>query len=222
MFIHIRPVGRHVLVRTAVTLGTGVLASIAAVSLGPASGAGASAARPEVPAPLVPSAASHSFSFSLVPSSRAVAKCDPTLRARVTITPNRQNDVMVVTVHGAFPNRRLDLFIIQKPTKPFGVAWFQTDVPIGPDGSGTGIVQGIFNDKTFALSPGGTHTFAPTHITHVGLWWNGPGAGFRHGCEPGAKSPILSVFNAQHRAGLEALDSANFPANAGPLTHVGS
>jgi hypothetical protein len=218
MLTHIMPAGRRVLVRTAATLGTGVLASLAALSLGlgPVSGAGASVAHPAVPAAVH----QHSYSFSLVPASPAVAACDPTLGGRVTITPNRQNDVMVVKIHGGFPNRRLDLFIVQKPTKPFGLAWYQTDVPIGANGSGTGIVQGVFSKATFSVSLGGTQTFAPTHLSHIGLWWNGPGAPFRHGCEPGATKPILTVFNRQQRAGIQALNSSNFPDNAGPLTHV--
>jgi len=218
MTTNIKPAARRVLVRTAATLGTAILASLAALGLGfgPVSGAGASVARPAAPA----AAHAHSYSFSLKPSSRAIAACAPKLGGRVTIIPNSQNDVMIVSIHGAFPNRKLDLFIIQKPAKPFGVAWFQGLVPIDANGSGTLKVEGVFSDKTFSVSLGGTQTFAPTHLTHIGLWWNGPGAPFRHGCEPGAIKPILTPFNRQLRAGPQALNTAQYPDNAGPLTHV--
>ncbi len=218
MTTNIRPATRRVLARTAATLGTGTSASLAALGLGfgPVSGAGASVARPAAPA----AAAAHSYSFSLKPTSPAIVACRPKLGGRVTIIPNRQNDVMIVSIHGAFPNRRLDLFIIQKPAAPFGVAWYQGLVPIDASGSGTLTVQGVFSHQTFSVSLGGTQTFVPTHLTHIGLWWNGPGAPFRQGCEPGATKPILTPFNRQHRAGPQALNTAQYPDSAGPLSHV--
>jgi hypothetical protein len=68
--------------------------------------------------------------------------------------------------------------------------------------------------------PGNPQTFVPTHLSHIGLWFNGPGAPFRHGCEPGATKPVLTPFNGEQRAGPEALNTAQFPDNAGPLSHV--
>lgn len=218
MITNIRPTVQRVLVRTAATLGTGIVASLAALSLGfgPVSGADASVARPAAPV----ASNAHSYSFSLKVSSKAIAACAPKLGGRVTITPNRQNDIMIVSIHGAFPNRRLSLFIIQKPTKPFGLSWYQGYVPIGANGSGTLRVEGVFSQRTFSVSVGGKQTFAPTHLSHIGLWFNGPGAPFRHGCEPGATKPVLTPFNGQQRAGPEALNTAQFPDNAGPLSHV--
>ena len=82
-------------------------------------------------------------------------------------------------------------------------------------------VRGILDPKTFSVSPGGpTTTFAPTNQYHLGLWFSDPQAPLSLGCEPGAKAPIVTPFNGVHHAGILALNTSNFPDNAGPLSKV--
>ena len=69
-------------------------------------------------------------------------------------------------------------------------------------------------------SPGGTTTFAPTHQYHLGLWFNDPSLPFKLGCEPGAPAPVVTPFNGEQQAGIQALNTAEFPVNAGPLSRV--
>jgi hypothetical protein len=82
--------------------------------------------------------------------------------------------------------------------------------------SGGGIVCG----RTFSVSPGGTTTFVPTHQYHLGLWFNDPSVPFKLGCEPGATTPVITPCNGEQHAGIQVLNTSNFPAAAGPLSHV--
>jgi hypothetical protein len=125
-----------------------------------------------------------------------------------------------VTIFGMPRNAEFDLFVIQQPLKPFGVSWYQTDVNANSHGVGQASVRGVFDRETFSVSPGGTTTFAPTHQYHLGLWFNDPKLPFRLGCEPGAPAPVVTPFNGEQHAGIQALNTAEFPVNAGPLSHV--
>src|SRR6516164_3926829 len=186
-------------------------AVVAAVGLAASSGAAASAAAPS---------AASSFSFPLDPSSAAISACLPNPSGHATITPGTLNDTMKVTVTGMPANTGFDLFVIQQPTAPFGVSWYQTDVQTNQYGTGSATVRGVFDVETFSVSPGGTTTFSPTHQYHLGLWFNDPNVPFNLGCEPGATSPIITPFNGEQHAGIQALNTAEFPVNAGPLSHV--
>jgi hypothetical protein len=164
-------------------------------------------------------ASSHSFTFRLVPSP-GIKACLPHAGGVVTITPGSQNDLMQVTIFGMPRNAGFDLFVIQQPLKPFGVSWYQTDVNANSHGVGQASVRGVFDRETFSVSPGGTTTFPPTHQYHLGLWFNNPSTPFRLGCEPGAPAPVVTPFNGEQHAGIQALNTAEFPVNAGPLSHV--
>ncbi len=161
-----------------------------------------------------------SFNFSLVPSSASIKACLPHASGSVTITSHSLNDTMTVSVSGLAPNTGYDLFVIQLPGKPFGVSWYQSDLQTDSTGAGSVTVVGIFNKETFSVSPGGTTTFSPTHQYHIGLWFNDPNVPFNLGCEPGATSPIITPFNGVQHAGIQVLNTSNFPNNAGPLSHV--
>jgi hypothetical protein len=163
--------------------------------------------------------ASRTFSFALKPSA-GITACLPHAGGRVTITTGSLNDKMTISVHGMPRRTGFDLFVIQVPTKPFGVSWYQTDVNVGRLGTGTATVRGIFDAETFSVSPGGTTTFSPTHQYHLGLWFNNPKVPFRLGCEPGATVPVVTPFNGRQHAGIQVLNTAQFPANRGPLSHV--
>jgi hypothetical protein len=163
---------------------------------------------------------SRSFTFKLVPSA-GITSCLPKARGSVTITPGELNDRMEVSVSGLAPNTGYDLFVTQIPQKPFGIAWYQSDLQTGSNGKGSVTVRGIFNVETFSLSNGGpTTTFAPTHQYHLGLWFNDPQVPFRLGCEHGQTSPIVTPFNGEQHAGIQVLNTSDFPDNAGPLSHV--
>jgi hypothetical protein len=164
-------------------------------------------------------ARAHGFSFRLVPSA-GISSCLPHARGNVTITPQGENDKMVVHVAGLPRNSEFDLFVIQVPNKPFGVAWYQSDIDTGRGGTGSVTVRGIFDAETFSVSLGGTTTFGPTHQFHLGIWFNNPRQPFRLGCEPGATSPIVTPFNGAQHAGIQVLNTGQFPDNAGPLRHV--
>jgi len=165
------------------------------------------------------SASSRTFSFALKPSA-GITACLPHAGGRVTITTHGINDTMRVTIHGMPHRSSFDLFVIQIPTKPFGVSWYQSDVNAGREGTGSATVRGVFDRETFSVSPGGTTTFAPTHQFHLGLWFNNPRTPFRLGCEGTATAPVVTPFNGRQHAGIQVLNTAQFPVKAGPLSHV--
>jgi hypothetical protein len=200
---------RRALTSTTAKLSITAAAGTMAVAMGFAAASGASAA----------TSGPESFSFKLQ-ASPGITSCLSHARGRVTITPGRLNDTMRVSVHGLPARTGFDLFVIQTPNKPFGVSWYQTDVNTGRHGNGTATVRGIFDKETFSVSPGGTTTFAPTHQYHLGLWFNNPNTPFRLGCEPGASVPVVTPFNGEQHAGIQVLNTAEFPDNAGPLSHV--
>jgi len=153
-------------------------------------------------------------------SSSAISACLPKAGGHVTITPGKLNDTMTVNLHGMPPNTGFDLFVIQQPTAPFGVSWYQSDIQANDNGFGSATVRGIFDNETFSVSPGGTTTFAPTHQYHLGVWFNDPNVPFNLGCEPGATQAIVTPFNGEQHAGIQVVNTAQFPVDAGPLSHV--
>jgi hypothetical protein len=199
----IKHLRRHVPARIAAGLGAAAAAATLAASAGLT----------------MASASAASFSFKLVPSPN-IAACLPHASGRATITTGRLNDIMKVSISGMPAHTGFDLFVIQQPLAPFGVSWYQTDVNAGGHGSGSATVRGVFDVETFSVSPGGTATFAPTHQYHLGLWFANPNTPFKLGCEPGATSPIVTPFNGEQHAGVQVLNTSNFPVNAGPLSHV--
>src|SRR5947209_14046296 len=151
---------------------------------------------------------SSSFTFSMVPST-GITACLPKAHGSATITPGSLNDTMKVSVTGLVPSTGYDLFVIQVPNKPFGVAWYQSDLHTDTTGAGSATVRGIFNKETFSVSTGGpTTTFAPTHQFHLGLWFNDPKVPFNLGCEPGQPQPIITPFNGAQKAGIQVLNTA--------------
>jgi hypothetical protein len=188
--------------------------------LGAVAGVGVLVVAATVTASSSSGAAAKSFTFALKPSSSAISACLPHAGGSVTITPGSLNDTMKVSIHGMPHNRGFDLFVIQQPTAPFGVSWYQTDMEAGSTGAGSATVVGVFDSETFSVSPGGTTTFAPTHQYHLGLWFNNPSVPFNLHCEGTATMPIVTPFNGEQNAGIQALNTAQFPVNAGPLSHV--
>ena len=162
----------------------------------------------------------RTFSFPVVPAAAAIQKCLPHASGEATILPDAFNDTMNFKVYNLAPKQKYTLFVTQLPNKPFGISWYQGAIFTDGDGNGNVIVRGIFDKKTFSVSPGGTTTFAPTHQYHLGLWFSDPQTPFKLGCEPGAKAPIVTPFNGTQHAGILALNTSNFSNDAGPLSKV--
>jgi hypothetical protein len=211
---------RNVLAPTAGKAVAVVATGAAAAALSLTASAGAATSGAATGGAHARSAAASSFSFGLKPSSAAITACLPKAGGHVTITPGALNDVMTVNLRGMPPNSDFDLFVIQQPTAPFGVSWYQSDIHANGNGFGSATVRGIFDAETFSVSPGGTTTFAPTHQFHLGVWFNDPNVPFNLGCEPGALTPTVTPFNGEQNAGIQVVNTAQFPVDAGPLSHV--
>jgi len=170
--------------------------------------------------------------FSMVRAAKPVASgCLPNATANVTIKPRGPVEVMEVKVSGLPPKTDFDFFVIQKPGGPFGMAWYQGDIETNEDGEGRGRFIGRFNEETFIVAPGSVpaplvHSNAfpdaitnpvtnPVHTFHLGLWFNSPLDAQNAGC-PADVTP----FNGEHNAGIQVLNTSNFPDLQGPLFFV--
>ena len=153
--------------RTAAILGA---AAALAVSLAAAHAASASQS-------------SHATGFHFRMVRTPGVTCLPHAQGNVTIVRGAQNDTMTISVHGLPAKTGFDLFVIQTPNKPFGVAWYQSDLQTDRHGEGTVVVKGIFNIETFTVDTDPAHAVAPTHQFHLGLWFNNPAKPFNLGCE---------------------------------------
>jgi hypothetical protein len=170
-------------------------------------------------------------SFKMLVSGGA-AKCLPNATADVRIRSVGPVEIMEVEVEGLPPKTEFDFFVIQVPTAPFGVSWYQGDIETDRRGEGHQRFIGRFSVETFALSPAAVtppqvHTdgmfpdatagvaFKPIHTYHLGLWFNSTADAIKAGC-PGTQTP----FNGDHTAGIQVLNTSQFPADRGPLRQV--
>jgi hypothetical protein len=180
-----------------------------------------------------PAAARHHphIKFDMVVSAGA-AKCLPHARAKVKITALGPVEEMDVRVFGLPPNTEFDFFVIQVPKAPFGLAWYQGDIETDEDGDGHGRFIGRFNIETFIVAPGSARApvvfdqppfpdadsnpaTPPVQIYHLGLWFNSPDDAAGAGC-PNTVTP----FNGEHHAGIQVLNTSNFPDDFGPLRQL--
>ena len=170
--------------------------------------------------------------FLMVRAAKPVAsKCLPAATATVTIKPRGSVEQMDVNVAGLPPKTEFDFFVIQKPGAPFGLAWYQGDIETNESGEGHQRFIGRFNEETFIVAQGSVpapvvHSGAfpdattnpvtePVHTFHLGLWFNSPIDAANAGC-PGDVTP----FNGEHNAGIQVLNTSNFPDLQGPLFFV--
>jgi hypothetical protein len=171
------------------------------------------------------------FKFDLVSSSPAVL---PYAHGRVRIESVGSVEIMNVTVWGLPPNTDFDFFVIQVPHAPFGLSWYQGDIETNRFGTGFGRFVGRFNDETFIVAPlpapaptprtdppfpdaNTNPQTGPVQTYHLGLWFNSP-----EDAQKAGFAPTITPFNGDHHAGVQVLNSSNFPDNAGPLFHVKS
>ncbi len=181
-------------------------------------------------APLIASADDGAFSFNMVVNAGAKT-CLPNATATVRIQPAGAVELMDVAVQGLRPNTDFDFFVLQVPKAPFGVAWYQGDIQTDKNGRGVGHFVGRFNIETFAVAPGSAPApavfngpfpdatlnpaFNPIQMYHLGLWFNSPNDAQAAGC-PATVTP----FNGEHNAGIQVLNTSNFPDDFGPLRHL--
>jgi hypothetical protein len=87
---------------------------------------------------------------------------------------------------------------------------------------------GRFSIETFAFAQGSAAapvvfntdanlnpTFNPIQMYHLGLWFGSPQAASAAGC---AATPTF--FNGEHNAGIQVLNTSDFPDDHGPLRDV--
>ncbi|MBA2586299.1 MAG: hypothetical protein H0U99_07430 [Chthoniobacterales bacterium] len=179
-------------------------------------------------APMPAHAASTTFVFPLKVSPGA-STCLPKAIGSVIDHSFGNVENLEVIVTGLPPNTDFVLFNIQVPNKPFGLAWYNGDILTDDKGVGVTNIVGRFNSGTFIVSPGAVPSpqvfpdnsktgvaTAPVQIYHLGIWFNSPDDAVKAGC-PGTITP----FTSNHQAGIQVLNSAAFPDNAGPLSHLG-
>jgi hypothetical protein len=173
--------------------------------------------------------------FNIVRSKGAVAaNCLVNAKARGTIQSLGPVERLTIEVEGVPPHTDFDVFVIQVPNSPFGIAWYQGDLKTDGHGQGSQSFLGRFSIETFAVATGTASApvvftagalpdassnppFNPIHTYHLGLWFNSPAEAVAAGC-PNTETP----FNGPHDAGIQALSTNNFPDDHGPLRTIGS
>ena len=181
-------------------------------------------------APNTANAANNLF-LKMIPSTGA-STCLPKAIGYVTVTSLGPVENMHVEVRGLPPKTNFDFFVIQVPDKPFGLSWYQGDIETDGLGRGVADFTGRFNVETFIVAPGSDvapqiHTHwpspdaatnpatAPVHTYHLGLWFNSPKDAVKAGC---ANTP--TPFNGDHTAGIQVLNTAQYPKERGPLFNL--
>ena len=177
-------------------------------------------------------AADPSISFTMVRSAATVtANCLTTATASVRVVSHNLTETMTISAAGLPPDTDYDVFILQVPNAPFGLAWYQSDLHANSSGSGSVTVMGRFNEETFAVAPGAAPAptphpgidaatnpaFAPIHTFHVGFWFNSPADAAAAGCPT-----TVTPFNGEHTAGIQAMSTRTFADANGPLRSLTS
>ena len=93
------------------------------------------------------------ISFQMVVSKGAAA-CMPLALAKVTIESQGPVEVMKISAAGLPPNTDFDLFTLQVPNAPFGLAVYQGDLDSDRTGHAHGKFIGRFSVETFVVAPG--------------------------------------------------------------------
>jgi hypothetical protein len=173
------------------------------------------------------------ITFHMVRSGGPAANCPKTLQPSATVIDHTFGEFenLEVFVKGLPPNTGFDLFSIQVPHAPFGLAWYIGDIQTDINGNGVGNFVGRFNRETFIVSQAAlasVNTFPkppaflaqsktgaqvdPVQLYHLGLWFNDANDAKKAGC-PANHTP----FNGEHNAGIQILNTGTFQDNHGPL-----
>jgi hypothetical protein len=174
------------------------------------------------------SASVNTVSFGMVVSKTAGA-CLPDASAQVSIQSSGAAEDLIISATGLPPNTDFGLFVTQIPNEPFGLSWYQGDLITDGSGNAQQHFRARFSVETFIVAPGTAAAplvlnnppfpdaaqnpaSGPLQIYHLGLWFNSPADAQIAGC-PNTVTP----FNGQHNAGIQVLNTSNFPDNSGPL-----
>jgi hypothetical protein len=174
------------------------------------------------------------FDMVRSPGLAAFPQVAPHAHGRVRIESVGPVEIMKVKVWGLPPNTDFDLFVIQVPNAPFGLSWYQGDIETNKHGVGYGEFIGRFSIETFIVAPGVAPAppdpfhdperirdatqnpkTDPVQTYHLGLWFNNPKDVVNAG-GPGTVTP----FNGEHNAGVQVLNTSEFPNIEGPLKRV--
>ena len=169
----------------------------------------------------------HRVSFAMV-VSKAASTCLPKASAKVQITSDGGAEDLSIVAAGLPPNTDFGFFVIQIPGPPFGLSWYEGDVRADVNGDAVQHFRGRFSIETFIVAPGAAPApiiftspipdasqnppFNPIQTYHLGLWFKSPTDARRVGC-PNTTTP----FSGAHDAGIQVLNTSNFPDLAGPL-----
>ena len=181
-----------------------------------------------------PASAAKPLKFDMVRSAAAIAgNCLKNVKAQVIDTPLGPVERLEIRATGLPPNTEFDLFVIQVPNAPFGLAWYQGDLESDALGVAEGKFVGRFNIETFivAQSPSApapvvhehqqfpdaafNPTTEPVHTFHLGLWFNSPDDAQKAGCPS-----TVTRFKGEHNAGIQVLSTRNFDPDKGPLRQL--
>jgi hypothetical protein len=172
--------------------------------------------------------------------SKGASTCLPDAAAKVTVISSDTAEDMFIAASGLPPNTDFDFFVIQVPNAPFGMSWYQGDVETDRNGDAFQHFRGRFSIETFIIAPGvapapqvfndppfpdakqNPETFGPDGKTpgpvqtyHLGLWFNSPADAQKAGC-----ANTVTPFNGEHNAGIQVLNTSNFPDTQGPLFNL--
>jgi hypothetical protein len=191
-----------------------------------------SAAFPQA-APRAAAASAQTLQFDMVVSPGA-SRCLPQAHGQVIDHTFGNVETLEVLVDHLPPNTDFDFFIIQVPNAPFGAAWYMGDINTDGTGTGVGNFVGRFSSETFIISLGTTpapNEFPdppavvpeatngvktdPVQMYHLGLWFDSSDSAVHAGC-PNTHTP----FNGEHNAGIQVLNTGNFPNLTGPLIGI--
>ena len=171
------------------------------------------------------------ISFKMV-VSKAASTCLPNAQAKVQIVSDGTAEDMFLVASGLPPNTGFDFFVIQVPNAPFGLSWYQGDVQSDADGDAVQYFRGRFSIETFIVAPGVASSplvfndppfpdaaqnpaTNPVQTYHLGMWFNSPADAQAAGC-PNTVTP----FNGEHNAGIQVLNTSNYPDDQGPLINL--
>ena len=176
-------------------------------------------------APRANAAEGESITFNMKVSAGAAACLKTTAAGRVTLNDLGLVQNLHVETTNLPPNTEFTVFLLQVPHSPFGLSWYQGDIRTNADGRGIGDFTGIFSKETFIIAPNvapapqvfrddaaSNPATPPVQIYHMGIWFADPNAAAAAGC-PGTTTP----FDGDHQAGIQVLNTTNFPDATGPL-----
>ena len=179
-------------------------------------------------APRANAATGDSTTFNLKVSVGAATCLATNASGRVTISDLGPVQNLHVEMFHLPPKTEFATFLLQVPKSPFGLAWYQGDILTNADGRGVGDFTGIFNKETFIQAPGvapapvvfpdnasSNPATRPVQIYHLGIWFADATEAGNAGC-PNTATP----FDGDHQAGIQVLNTSNFPDGHGPLLNL--